>query len=762
MVENQWLARQLLARGLASEAQIKEAFGKGGDLGETLVMTGVVKELDLLRLLSLRYKTQYITRTKLLAAKIPGWVLELIPKDFSLRYSVLPVRFDGQQAILSLLILDPSDEALLDAVRWEVQKRRPVRQVRPYVALASAIRNAIETFYGLPMEREVEGGESARAGEMKQTDDARSVPLRELGGDAGIPPELPPMPAPKPAPEAERVPVPQPGPSGLENMTLMGLGVDAMANMPPLPGPNEPTTELRQPKLKIPTIMGEDLPPEPSAPMVELPPLTELPPLNPPALKAPSAPTPPLNQSARVRRGELLASTRKEALEELISVGTVSPRRREADKSPAAPRAKRAGSGVSLSTLVRLTRVLVWEWEKHIGWRDEHSLLVARMCRKVGAQAGLPGHAVTSLKLAALLHELGQPSKYHLTALTVAENRSYKDLARQSLEQLSDLLTAVRLPLSIKRVLQNQFEQPCGQGVPGFSSGNQLSQEATILSVVDSYFDLLDNPGTPGGRCATKTEALARLRAAGERQRLCPLTVELLHQVVSPSAIRDRLLGEISTVLLVDPARDAHLGLVGALRSERAEVRAVIDPARAARVALTEAVDLVICELDLKPLDGLELIRRLRSDPRTQDLPVLLVVKSINDVQMDEARNLGVVDVMFKPYSTEECLAQILPVIAKRHSQHRELRRVSGALSELPLTELLRALIAGDKSGRLRVRLGRTDGFIRLDQGKVVEAVFGEYEGEDAFNEMLALTEGDFAVDPISLARERLGTNGNA
>lgn len=757
MVENQWLARQLLARGLASEAQIKEALGRGGDLGEALVMTGVVKELDLLRLLSLHYKTQYITRDKLLAAKIPDWVLELLPADFCRRYNVLPVRFDSQHAILSLLLLDPSDEALLDAVRWEVQKRRPVRQVRPYVALASAILEATDAFHGQAHGSGGGSGKSAQARELEQEQNTRPVPSAELEAVAATPPSLPDLPsldslnllskpdtlaaqAPEPSklelpdPPSLQVPVPAPGPSGLGNMTLMGLGVEGMPDLTPPHRPEDPTVELRQPKLELPT--GE----EAGLPREQL--------INEPK------PTP---DSARLRKAHPANTpTRQEALEELITMGTVSPRRRSSDKSQPA-RTRPAGSKVGLGALMRLTRVLVWEWERRMGWRDQHSLLTARLCRKVGAQAGLPGHALTSLKLAALLHEVGQPGSHHLTALNVPLESSYREMAFQSLDKLRDLLETVQLPVSVKRVLLGQFEQPCGEGVPGTLRDNMLTQEATILSVVDSYLDLMDNPGTPGGACTSKDQALAKLRAAGERRRLCPLTVELLHQVVSPTAIRARLLGELSTVLLVDPERNAHLGLVGALRSEQAEVRAVIDPARAARVALTEAVDLVICELDLKPLDGLELIRRLRSDPRTKDLPVLLVVKSINDVQMDEARNLGVVDVLFKPYSTEECLSQILPVIAQRHSRNRDLRRVSGSLNELALTELLRTLINQGKSGQLRVTLGRSEGIIRLDQGKVVEASFADLEGEDAFHEMLALTEGDFAVDPISLARDNRG-----
>jgi len=270
---------------------------------------------------------------------------------------------------------------------------------------------------------------------------------------------------------------------------------------------------------------------------------------------------------------------------------------------------------------------------------------------------------------------------------------------------------------------------------------------------VDAYLDLMDNPDTSSGQCQDKDEALARLRAAGERQVLCPLTVELLHQVISASALRERILSELSTVLLVDPERSAHLGLVGALRHEKAEVRAVIDPARAVRVALRESVDLVICELDLKPLDGLELLRRLRADERTRELPVLLAVNSVGEEQLAEARELGILDVLFKPYSLEELLEQILPMLAVRRADSNDLRRVSGSLREIPLIDLVRDLTANNKSGRLSLRLARQQGELRLQEGRVVEASWAGLSGEEAFNEMLGLSEGDFALDPLSITR---------
>jgi len=474
-----------------------------------------------------------------------------------------------------------------------------------------------------------------------------------------------------------------------------------------------------------------------------------------PSLTIPKAPprkqeTPPDGMEVIPQVSE---ARRDRALEELISVGTVTPIVPVEELAAHTQRAALPATRLGLSTLMGLTRALVWQWEKELGWRDEHSLRAARLCRKVGRQAGLPGHALNALRLAALLHELGQPTSRHITALSLQGDEALQDRARRALRMLADLLESTRVPARVGELLEAQFEQPRGGGVPGLASGDDIPQESNILAVVDAYLDLMDNPDTSSGQCQDKDEALARLRAAGERQVLCPLTVELLHQVISASALRERILSELSTVLLVDPERSAHLGLVGALRHEKAEVRAVIDPARAVRVALRESVDLVICELDLKPLDGLELLRRLRADERTRELPVLLAVNSVGEEQLAEARELGILDVLFKPYSLEELLEQILPMLAVRRADSNDLRRVSGSLREIPLIDLVRDLTANNKSGRLSLRLARQQGELRLQEGRVVEASWAGLSGEEAFNEMLGLSEGDFALDPLSITR---------
>jgi len=73
--------------------------------------------------------------------------------------------------------------------------------------------------------------------------------------------------------------------------------------------------------------------------------------------------------------------------------------------------------------------------------------------------------------------------------------------------------------------------------------------------------------------------------------------------------------------------------------------------------ALADPPALILLDLLLPRMDGFDVLRRLRSNPSTQDIPVL-VVSNASGVggREDEARKLGIVDWMVKANTTPATL----------------------------------------------------------------------------------------------------------
>jgi len=68
--------------------------------------------------------------------------------------------------------------------------------------------------------------------------------------------------------------------------------------------------------------------------------------------------------------------------------------------------------------------------------------------------------------------------------------------------------------------------------------------------------------------------------------------------------------------------------------------------------------DVLITDVDMPGLDGFQLVRQLRGNPRTANIPIIMVT-SDNDVLRSEAAASGVDVVLGKPYPEEQLIAHI-------------------------------------------------------------------------------------------------------
>ena len=68
---------------------------------------------------------------------------------------------------------------------------------------------------------------------------------------------------------------------------------------------------------------------------------------------------------------------------------------------------------------------------------------------------------------------------------------------------------------------------------------------------------------------------------------------------------------------------------------------------------------IVLSDIEMPRMDGFDLVRNLRADPRLSDLPVIMITSRIAQKHRDYAAQLGVDHYLGKPYSEEDLLALI-------------------------------------------------------------------------------------------------------
>src|SRR5687767_10926238 len=89
------------------------------------------------------------------------------------------------------------------------------------------------------------------------------------------------------------------------------------------------------------------------------------------------------------------------------------------------------------------------------------------------------------------------------------------------------------------------------------------------------------------------------------------------------------------------------------LKKDGFEVDGASDGERGLDLARTKAYDLVLLDLMLPGIDGLEVCRRLRGDPRTEHVPVIMVTSKGEETDVLVGLTLGADDYVSKPFSVK-------------------------------------------------------------------------------------------------------------
>lgn len=118
-------------------------------------------------------------------------------------------------------------------------------------------------------------------------------------------------------------------------------------------------------------------------------------------------------------------------------------------------------------------------------------------------------------------------------------------------------------------------------------------------------------------------------------------------------------------LLLVEDHTDLALWVSKTLRQSGFAVDVVGRGDHALTSLLTQSYDLVILDLSLPGLDGLEVLRRMRSQDRTARLPVLILTARSTLDDKVKGLNLGADDYLAKPFEVAELEARIKSLLRR-------------------------------------------------------------------------------------------------
>jgi len=183
--------------------------------------------------------------------------------------------------------------------------------------------------------------------------------------------------------------------------------------------------------------------------------------------------------------------------------------------------------------------------------------------------------------------------------------------------------------------------------------------------------------------------------------------------VVSQCSVRPK-------ILVVDDEPEAVELLEFNLKQAGFEVIAAADGAQALKKARSASPSLIVLDLMLPEVDGLEVCKMLRRDPATARIPIIMLTAKAAEIDRVLGLELGAEDYITKPFSPRELVLRVQKVLKRGQAGEEEqaalklgelvidpprhLVTCRGKRVELTATEFKLLLILAQRRGRVQSR----------------------------------------------------------
>jgi two-component system, OmpR family, alkaline phosphatase synthesis response regulator PhoP len=212
-------------------------------------------------------------------------------------------------------------------------------------------------------------------------------------------------------------------------------------------------------------------------------------------------------------------------------------------------------------------------------------------------------------------------------------------------------------------------------------------------------------------------------------------------------------------ILVVDDERDILELLKYNLEKEGYRVTTVATGEDALAQARTRTPDLVVLDLMLPGVDGLEVCRRLKNDAKTAAMPIVMLTAKGEEADVVAGLELGAADYVTKPFSPRVLTARVRAVLRRGLDATDDQSTIH--IKDLTIHPGRHQVLVCDKPAELTATEFRILGYLARRPGWVFtrQQIVDAAQADDSFVNDRFVTDRSVDVHIVSL-RRKLGCCG--
>ncbi len=185
-----------------------------------------------------------------------------------------------------------------------------------------------------------------------------------------------------------------------------------------------------------------------------------------------------------------------------------------------------------------------------------------------------------------------------------------------------------------------------------------------------------------------------------------------------------------ATILVVDDIPDTVQLMKDWLESHNFRILGVTSSIKALELAEKEAPDLILMDVMMPKMDGMETCRRLKANPKTAGIPVIIVTAKNPSEARAEGMMAGAVDYIAKPVNLNDLVKRIETVLSASSQAPMDVQRlleevVHSALTILSI-DMVWLLVVDNDEQMLKSRILATTGGARIETDFLMTAAEGQ------------------------------------